>query len=407
MILTSSFPAAATDETCGYIRDFARSLSADFQVTVLAPPDRNDCARKTDDYTLARSRSLLPKAIAPFLASEDFNSLASRSFIVKLASLISFAAFFYKAARLARHADVLCSHWLVPSGLVGAAVARLSGKPHVAIEHSGALHLLTRMRGGKVIARFVARSSRRIITVSEDLKNKLVELCPEAKRRIEVVPMGISRIEISGRACPCSYRSHQSRKRTILFIGRLTEVKGVDVLLKAMRGIKGAQLIIAGNGEKRNELEQLARNLSVDAHFTGQVTAAERDRLLLLADMVVIPSRVLPCGRTEGMPVVCLEAMAAGRVVIASRAGGLAETIVDGHNGLLFETGDHLMLRSKIMRAMVDRELCEKISARAEQTAAMHCWSQIGASFSRILNDSLKKNDSIAYDQAYRAASAD
>jgi glycosyltransferase involved in cell wall biosynthesis len=167
------------------------------------------------------------------------------------------------------------------------------------------------------------------------------------------------------------------------------------------------RLVIAGDGEQRSELEQLALNLSVDARFTGQVGAAERDHLLSLADIVVIPSRVLPCGRTEGMPIACLEAMAAGRVVIASRVGGLAETIVDGHNGLLVEPGDHRTLAQAILRATSDCDLCERISAGARAAAARYHWSRLGPKFSRIIKSCIENNDSIVYDQACKAAGAD
>jgi colanic acid/amylovoran biosynthesis glycosyltransferase len=125
-----------------------------------------------------------------------------------------------------------------------------------------------------------------------------------------------------------------SDKATILFIDRLTEVKGVDVLVRAMLRIGSARLVVAGDGDQRRALEALARKLSIDAVFLGQVDASERDQLLAQSKVVVVPSRVLQSGRTEGTPVVCLEAMAAGRPVIAARVGGLAEIIVDGHNGL-------------------------------------------------------------------------
>ena len=397
--MTSSFPTGADDETCGYIRDFARSVSVDFNVRVLAPADRNAQAWPEDLFALARSSSPLPEWLDPFQASIDFNSLRSQKLSVKFASAISFAAFFKDAIRLASRADVICSHWLVPSGLIGALLSRMLNKPHIAIEHSGALHLLAGMRGGARLARFIIDGCNRVVTVSEDLKQKLLALCPDAGGKAEVIPMGVQH-------CEAIKKTQSELETTILFIGRLTEIKGVDVLLKAVQQIDGAKLLIAGDGEQRNTLETLAQNLSVNAKFSGQVEATHKSMLLSSCAAIVIPSRVLADGRTEGTPVVCLEAMAAGLPVIASSVGGLAEVIIDGHNGLLFKPGNHAMLAEKLRLVSSDVALRQKLSRNARLTASDYSWSRIGTRFSELIKGTLE-NDSINYDQAMRISPAD
>ena len=270
---------------------------------------------------------------------------------------------------------------------------------------SGALYLLGRMRGGRRLTRFIARGSHRIVTVSEGLKNKLIGLCPEAGDKVEVIPMGVA-ASLTGSAGMVSARRLGAKSvrddadgtRTILFIGRLSKIKGVDVLIRALEGIKNAHLIVAGGGEERRELEELARGLSISANFVGAVGAAERDELLCSCDVVVIPSLVMPCGRTEGAPVVCIEAMTAGRPVIASRAGGLAEIITDGENGLLFDAGDHNSLREKLRLIINDASLRRRLSRNGLQTATGYHWSKIGERFSRVIKESLKRNDSTIQD---------
>ncbi|HST23242.1 MAG TPA: glycosyltransferase family 4 protein [Blastocatellia bacterium] len=383
LILTSSFPTGTTDETCGYIRDFARSVSVDFNVKVLAPADRNAQAWPEDLFALVRSSSPLPEWLDPFQASIDFNSLRSQTLSVKLASAISFAAFFKDAIKLASRADVICSHWLVPSGFIGALLSRMLNKPHIAIEHSGALHLLAGMRGGARLARFIIDGCNRVVTVSEDLKQKLLALCPDAGGKAEVIPMGVQH-------CEAMKNIQSESETTILFIGRLTEIKGVDVLLKAVQQIDGAQLLIAGDGEQRNTLETLAQNLSVNAKFLGQVEATRRSMLLSSCAAIVIPSRVLADGRTEGTPVVCLEAMAAGLPVVASSVGGLAEVIIDGHNGLLFEPENHAMLAEKLMLVSSNAALRRKLSRNAHLTASDYAWSRIGTRFSELIKGTLE-----------------
>lgn len=399
LILTSSFPSSPGDETCGYIRDFARSLSEEFTVKVLAPPGRGARRWPGDVFTLTRSRSLLPRRFDPFRADTDLNQLASSTVLVKLCSIVSLTCFFARAFAMALQADTICSHWLVPCGLVGALISRTLGKPHVVIEHSGAVHLLARLRGDW-IARFIIASSERVVTVSADLKRKLTKMCPVGEAKVDVVPMGIQSRQPRARevdgAAPFFDRGCAAR-RTILFIGRLTEIKGLDVLLKAMTGLEDVRLIVAGDGERRAELESLSSELALDTIFIGRVGAKERGLLLSACDVVVIPSRVLEDGRTEGMPLVCLEAMAAGRLVIASKAGGLAEVISDGENGLLFEPGDDRMLREKLRLALGDEGLWRRISESARRTAAQHDWSFVGLRFREIIKSASSKNDASSH----------
>jgi glycosyltransferase involved in cell wall biosynthesis len=206
--------------------------------------------------------------------------------------------------------------------------------------------------------------------------------------------------------CEAAKKPDGELEKKILFIGRLTEIKGVDVLLKAMSKIYGAPLLIAGDGEQRGMLETLAQSLSVNAKFLGQIEATGRDRLLSSCAAIVIPSRVLADGRTEGTPVVCLEAMAAGLPVVASRVGGLAEIITDGHNGLLFEPGNHAMLAEKLSFVFSDAALRRKLSENARLTARDYSWPLIGARFSRIIKATLE-SDSINYDQRIGISPAD
>src|SRR5262249_54324036 len=152
-----------------------------------------------------------------------------------------------------------------------------------------------------------------IVMVSRDLMAKLISMCPESSRLIDVIPMGVNTPILRVQRDAASLAPAPESRFTILFIGRLTRIKGLDVLFRAISGLKNVRVIVGGDGECRNELEQLALKMSVKASFLGRVNATERQYLLSLCDAVVIPSRILQDGRTEGTPVVCLEAMAAGR----------------------------------------------------------------------------------------------
>ena len=388
LILTSSFPSGPDDETCGYVREFARCLSSEFDVTVLAPSDPLAEAGRGEPYKLMRASSFLPARYNPLRASADWNALRESSVLVKLAAAITLIGFFINALKLARQTDVICSHWLLPSGLIGAMLSKLLGKPHVAVEHSGALHLLMNARGGKRIARFIITNSQRVAVVSRDLQRKLIALCPEAGDKCSVIPMGVTiNKAASAMRTVINDRESESAAPTVLFIGRLTAIKGVDVLIAAMRHCHHARLILAGDGPARSALERWAAQLAVNAQFVGRVNGATRDALLASSDVVVIPSRPLANGRSEGMPVVCLEAMAAGRAIIASRTGGLAEIIGDQHNGLLFVPGDAIALAGNLQRILSDAALRDHLGQNARRTASRYGWPRVAARFARLIND--------------------
>ena len=387
LIVTSSFPRSARDETCGYVREFARRLAVDFNVRVIAPPDPSATPWPRDAFDLTRSKSPLPYRLNAFRSASDLNDLLRAGLMTRIVSFVAIVLFLIEAFRHARTSDVICSHWMVPSGLAGALASVFFGKPHVVVEHSGALHLLAGTPCGRMIARFIVRHSSKVITVSSGLRRVLIDMAPAAEHKTDVITMGYQ-LEEAGNA-PGLRSVSAERPITALFLGRLTEIKGVELLLDALRNMDDVRLIVAGEGRMRTALEMRAAGLSTKPSFLGRVGAEERAALLAGCDFVVIPSIVLPGGRAEGTPVVCLESLAAGLPVIASRSGGLADAIVDGFNGLLFEPGNCKELTSAIRRLIDDHLLRNRLSANARLTAREYDWEAISNKYSRSIMSAL------------------
>ncbi len=200
--------------------------------------------------------------------------------------------------------ELIVAHWLVPA--LAALPAR---KPLLAIAHGGDVHTLRRLHMLAPAIRVLRARGAKLSFVSDELR--ALANAPDAL----VQPMGIdvARFAALGRA--------PSSPPMILFVGRLVPVKGVDIAIAARSLLRTpTRLVIAGDGPERARLERDAG----DATFLGTVDPATRDRLLREAAVVVVPSRVLPNGRSEGMPMIALEALAAGVPVVASAVGGLA-----------------------------------------------------------------------------------
>lgn len=141
----------------------------------------------------------------------------------------------------------------------------------------------------------------------------------------------------------------------ILFIGRLTPIKGVRLLLEAVAAVLEScvdiELEIIGDGEDRAHLEALSADLEPHIRFLGYRSQGEVATALQTADMLVLPSFA------EGLPVVLMEALAAGKPVICSQVAGVAELVEDGKSGFIIPAGDVESLADRIRYLAQDADL--------------------------------------------------
>jgi glycosyltransferase involved in cell wall biosynthesis len=148
---------------------------------------------------------------------------------------------------------------------------------------------------------------------------------------------------------------------TLVFAGRLGPQKALDVLLRALTGVPGVALVVAGDGPERAPLERMSVELGLDGRvsFLG---AVPRERVLGLfhaADVSVLPSA------WENFPHTVVEALAVGCPVIATAVGGVPEVVRDGKNGLLVAPRDPAALAAAIERFFADGELRARLGAAA------------------------------------------
>jgi glycosyltransferase involved in cell wall biosynthesis len=170
-----------------------------------------------------------------------------------------------------------------------------------------------------------------------------------------------------------------TRHKTLaLYVGRLDHLKGVETLLAALEAVPECALAIVGDGPARAELELQARPLGDRVTILGRRLDVET--LMASADLLVLPSR------TEGLPFVVLEAMAAGLPLVATRVGGIPEAVVDGETGLLVPPGDSVALATAIRRMSDDQALRAHVVAAArrlveERFSVEHMVSKVAAAY--------------------------
>ena len=153
----------------------------------------------------------------------------------------------------------------------------------------------------------------------------------------------------------------------VLFAGRLSPEKGVDVLLRAMTHLPDVELTVAGDGPDRAVLEQLAADLGLGprVRFLGRVPGAEVHRLMRAAAVVTLPARWY-----ENQPMTVLEAFGAARPVVASDLGGLPELIADGETGRLVPHDDAVALAGALGELAHDPAKAHAWGLEARQRAS-------------------------------------
>jgi glycosyltransferase involved in cell wall biosynthesis len=201
-----------------------------------------------------------------------------------------------------------------------------------------------------------------IVVISKPIVKLLVDAGVDP-RRIRLIHSGI---DVSRFAKPCRVR--RSEPPVVGCMAVLEERKGHRFLLEAMALLKARGLrlrcVLAGDGPERSSLEKTALCSGLDVEFRGFV--ADTPAFLADIDVFVLPSLF------EGLGVAALEAMAAGKPVVASGVGGLAELIEDGITGLLAPPRDAQALSEAIARLLQDAGLARALGQRAAAHVREH-----------------------------------
>jgi glycosyltransferase involved in cell wall biosynthesis/GT2 family glycosyltransferase len=211
--------------------------------------------------------------------------------------------------------------------------------------------------------RVIAAGVDRYIAVSSNLARRLASTPLFPERKIRIIPNAV-RAEIFALARTETRASRADRRPVVLTLARLDRQKGLPVLLEAASRIPEARFLIAGEGPERPALEAEIRRLDLGGRVTLLGHRDDAPRLLADCDLFVLPSL------HEGLPVSVLEAMAAGRPVVATAIGGTNQAVVDGETGLLVAAGDAEALAMKIREVLADPDLAHRLGEAGRRRVA-------------------------------------
>ena len=303
--------------------------------------------------------------------------------------------------REGRTYDAIHSHyWL--SALVARDLAERYGLPVVQMFHTLGLvraEVMDEDTDGEMetrigIERQAVKDSDGIVAASEIESDELTELYGADPAKLCVVPCGVD-TDLFRPVRQIDAREELGRdqcERLVLFVGRIEQIKGIDVLLDAL-GLLFARrpdlrddvcLVVVGGAldpnddapetEKLMELRRLVHQHRMEdrVDFVGSVDQRRLALWYSAADICAVPSL------TESFGLVALEAMACGTPVVATRVGGLQTVVQHGESGLLVPAGDHQALAAAIEQVLMDHRLRMHLAHGSRDRAEHFTWGRVG-----------------------------
>jgi glycosyltransferase involved in cell wall biosynthesis len=374
LMVTSSYPKFPGDVTAPFVESIAHGVAArGHEVDVVLPAHPE--LRRGD----AEPVRFFPYAYAPrpewsrWGYAESLRAdVGVRGVAWLVAPLAALALRRAVAERLTeRRYDAVHVHWVVPSAALVTDILAAHGARAVVSLHGSDVFVAERLLPARLLARRALARAGAVTACSADLRRRALPLGAPAGRT-RVVPYGVDARLFSPAAARAGIRARLGVPEDaflVLGLGRLVEKKGFAHLIDAAALLGGVHLAIAGEGDLRGELVARARAAGLSAHFPGALEREAMAAALAAADVVAVPSVVDHAGNVDGLPNALLEALAAGRPVVASRVAGMPDVIEDGRNGLLVPQKDPAALAEALRRLQREPDTRRALAGEARRRA--------------------------------------
>jgi glycosyltransferase involved in cell wall biosynthesis len=352
-VVSSTYPRWAGDPEPGFVHGLVRGLLPSFDVTVVCPHAAGAATEEVlDGARVKRHRYAPPKletlvndgGIMGNLRRSRWKWLLLPGFIVSQIAAI-------RSVRRQWRPDAIHAHWLVPAGL--AAVLGGGRTPLVVTSHGTDLYAL-RSSAMVRLKRFVVKRAAALTVVSTPMRGELERIGADPAK-IDVIPMGV---DLQARFSP-DPRTMRSADE-ILFVGRLTETKGLRHLLAALPAVLAARpsahLTIVGFGPELKERKAQANALGIAhrARFEGAVPQSALPAFYRRAAVLVAPFEEAGSGAREGLGLVMVEALGCGCPVVTTRQPATGDVFGAVGPAGLAEPGSAESLASALLRVLDD-----------------------------------------------------
>ena len=402
LVLTSTFPRWRNDSDPPFVYNLSKRLTSHFDVYVHAPHFPGaETDESMDGIQIHRFRYFFASweklagstGILPTLRGNKLYYVLIPFFL--LAQFFSLLLFINKI-----RPDIIHAHWIIPQGLVAVLVRFFYPVPVVVTAHGADLFGL-QGRLFQTLKRFTLQRVQGCTVVSRPMAKIVEDLIPTGfKQQIKttIIPMGVDATVFSPAGKDPSIREQLSiHGLFLLYVGRLTEKKGVRYLIDAMSLLiedqPDAKLLIIGKGELEVELKEHVRNLglSQQVYFAGSIPNSRLPVYYASADIFVGPSIEIGSGDREGFGLTFIEAAMSGCLIIGTDSGGIVDIITDKETGLLISEKDSKAIADCIMFAVRHEQKAACIRARGRQKCIdQFDWKVIAGKYNDFLSSLLQ-----------------
>jgi len=267
-----------------------------------------------------------------------------------------------------RRLDADAVHFLaaLPLGRLGPRVRKATGVPFTVVAHgTGEILVPSRVPLARQALRKTLTEANVVFPVSE-FTRAAVDKLTKGSAHMCLLPPSVDTERFSLAVSGADVRTEHGvgGRFCVLFVSRLVKRKGADVLIRAIAALRGAVLIVGGDGPERSGLVKLAKELKITDRviFTGMVPDERLPEYYAAADVFCMPcSDRLGGLDTEGFGVVYLEAQASGIPCVAGRCGGSAEAVDDGVSGVVIDEPTPRRVAVALLELRKDPAVCAKL----------------------------------------------
>jgi len=377
LVTTSTYGRWRGDTLYSFVHELSHRLGRYHSVYVLSPHARGASGRETIDginvtryrYFPERYETLNERSILPNLKKNPLLWLQVPLFMI--AQLLAIR-------RIVRqyHIDIIHAHWLIPQGFIAVVYKILFNRniKILATAHGSDVYGLRWWPFG-IIKKWIISNVDFVTAVSSALHDDVLALAPGKNIPTDVIPMGVD-FTLFSPSCV----DEEIRRRYgitgpfILYVGRLSAKKGVDLVLKAMpivlRDFPDAMLLVVGDGEDREALEGLARTLGLHdtrVIFTGALPHEKLPPYYATADLFVAPSA------SEGFGLAFAEAIASGTPAVGTNLPSLREILDERETGFVVKENSSEAIAEKLISVLQIKEDLKTAAVKAREELRARC----------------------------------
>lgn len=366
LVLASTFPRWENDDVPPFVFELTKQYTSQTKVVVLAPFSNGSKRYEVVDGMFIHrfnywpfANKLADGAILPNLKTNNLFWLQVPFFL-----LFEFLGV-WKMIRKYKP-SVIHAHWIIPQGIVAVLVKRL-------LKWDGAIYCTT--HGGDIfglqflkgLKKWVVKQCSAMTVVSQAIKDEIDSF--ELNIPVSIIPMGVDSSKFHARKSSQELiNKYNVKGKLLLFVGRLSEKKGAEYLIKAMPLIlveePQTKLLIVGHGELKSELEYLAfENLKLEdcVIFVGGIPNSQLATYYASADIFIGPSIIAEGGDREGFPVSFMEAMACNTPVVTSDIE-IFKPLLDGEHVLKAKEKSTEDIAKTVLNLIQNDELRDSIA---------------------------------------------